>query len=845
MCYLFSEFDLESFKQQLIDLYERETGHILLLPWNEECHEMRYMEDIYVELELDDTQERCGNRLLERNIDVVQLKTRKDKLSKRIILRGTPGSGKTCLLSKLAYDWSQQNNNSPLNQFELLFLFRMRSLKQGCSLIDTIRNQIIEPVPNGLESYIIRNEEKVIVLYDALDESDLKIEPDRVTQGIGKLRVEQILSNQLLCKSCVIVTTRPHRHLGHAQSLYYTLVNVNGFSDENAELYISRHFSGSPFADDNTVHDNQIDDLASGLIHKLHQSKNLESISRIPVILMLMCTLWEDHQNFPDTMSLLYEEFVQTIWTRSCRKDHSQSDSESEQFESFLLRLGKTALGGLMPSKNVNEDVLEFPEESFGDCCNFGLRVGYITKQRWRFRSREKISVSFLHKSSQEFCAAKYLAHLFVTDREQFDNILHQIDSWELVLKKFELLRFCCGVSHHMMHDGVAGAAVAIVEYAICKFGYMCRLDTQYSEFRIQVGNTNPVYLAKWDYVLTLFYEGQISESFNETSLFTNNIWSNRLDISGDLMVVFRYFIQSKVGKAVGAMVKSLRISYRGSAVNFLSNVTADVLCNMPNITHLNMYVRIINRSTCDNVSFTRLCDIVGRLKLSQLIIIFLLDYDMTRILLCHLSPNKSLTSIDFDSVNIGDSIDLLGPIITNHLQHLRLRRANLEERHIERLSIFLSKSPKLVALDLIDNKVGNAIGSLSHHLQHCHGLMEFNLQECSLSDAGVTTLAESFVHWPQLTTLDLSDNLDVGNTGLDAWFRHIHQVSKLTHYSIEAVINNQCSTLIKECLKAINKEIPVQNNATCSVRIGTMIPFRDHENIQEMQQTAKRVLNL
>ena len=840
---------MDSFKQQLIDLYERETGHILLLPWNEECHEKRDMEDIYVELELDDTQERYRNRLLERNVDVVQLKTRKDKLSKRIILRGPPGSGKTCLLSKLAYDWSQQNNNSPLNQFELLFLFRMRSLKQRCSLIDTIRDQIIE-IPNGLESYIVRNEEKIIVLYDALDESDLKIDPNRVPQGIRELQVEQILNNHVLCKSCVIVTTRPHRHLGPAQSHHYTLVNVNGFSDKNAKLYINKHFSRGPgLTADSKARDNPDDDLARGLIHKLDHSENLKSISRNPIILMLLCTLWEDHQNFPETMSLLYEEFVRTIWTRSCSKDHSQSDSESEQFESVFLGLGETALEGIMPSKNVNEDVLEFPEERFRDYSKLGLKVGYITKQRWRFRLGEKNSVSFLHKSIHEFCAAKYLAHLFGKKRKLFDNILHQIDSWELVLKKFELLRFCCGVSHHMMHDGVAAAAVTIVEHAISKFGDMCRLNIKDSNFGIQVGKSPTHFPSKWDlsHVLTLFYEGQISESFNETSLFTNNILSDRLAISGDLIGVCRYFIQSKVGKAVGAMVKTLEITYFGSAVNFLPDITSDVLCNMPNITHLNIHEGLRRRISCDNVSFTRFSDIVGRLKLSHLTIEASIDIDMTRILLSHLSPNKSLIIIDFTYVAIGDSVDLLGPIITNHLQHLRLFHTNLKERHIERLIAFLSKSPNLVELDLSENDVGNAIVSLSHHLQHCHGLMILHLLDCSLSDAGVTTLAESFIHWPQLTTLHLCANYDVGNTGLDALFRHIHQLPNLTHFSIKAVINNQCSTLVRECLKAINNnEIPVKHNVYNSVVIGSS--FSDESNIQQIRQireAAKRVLNL
>ena len=804
--------------------------------------------------------------VLKKNVEVVQLKSPKDKLAKRIILRGPPGSGKTCLLSKLAYDWSQQNNNSPLNQFELLFLFRMQSLKQGCNLIDSICDQIIESVPNGLKSYIAKNEEKIIVLFDALDEVDLRLEFDRVTRtGIKELRIDQILNNQVLCNSCVIVTTRPHRHLGRAQSLYYTLVNVKGFSEKNASLYIRRYFSDNPDAvisddsddsdllsDDSDDMDDDskpivhgVDDLASSLMHRLDESNNLQSISRIPIILMLLCTLWEDHQNFPNTMTLLYEEFVEIIWKRFFHKIENQVYSESVQYGNFLLRLGKTALEGIMPSKKIGEDVLEFSEERFGDCSKLGLKVGYITKQRLRFRSSEKTSISFLHKSIQEFCAGKCLAHLFVTDRKQFDHILYQIDSWELVLQKFELLRFCCGVSRQMMHDGVAAAAaVIIVEHVICKFGDMCRLNIQDSEFGIQVGHTQPS--IKWDlfHVVTLFYEGQISKSFKNVSLFTNNILSDRLAISGDLMGVLHYFIQSEVGKVVGGTVKSVMISYYSSAVNFLPDVTSDILRNMPNITHLN--VKFGDAGTIDSGSFTRFSGTVGRLKLSQLTISGLFNIDMRIILLSHLSAIKSLTSIDFSYNFIGYSIDLLEPIITNHLQHLKLRSAKLTEGHIEGLSAFLSKSPYLVELDLAYNIVGNAIISLTRHLQHCQGLRYLTLWHCSLSDTGVAVLAESFIHWPQMATLDLSDNPNVGNTGLDAACRHLHQLLKLTKFDITAGINNQCSTLIRECLKTIDQEIPEDINVTRSVCIGDRLRRKNNiHQIQQIRETARRVLNM
>ena len=228
---------MEKFKQELADLYQRKIKRIVMFPWQQHYHHVRDMEDIYVQLELEKAVWRKkeiltlsdeaagfskGTFLITRE-DLVSLKTCDGDEVKRILLKGLAGSGKSSLLSKLAYDWSQ-DGNSPLNKYELVFLLRMNKLEENENFIDTICKQIIplsEPVKNGLKNYIMQNQTKIITLMDAWDETKIEtISIDETYQG--SMTIEQILASEKLPKSLVIVSSRPHKPLGTVQSDYVT-----------------------------------------------------------------------------------------------------------------------------------------------------------------------------------------------------------------------------------------------------------------------------------------------------------------------------------------------------------------------------------------------------------------------------------------------------------------------------------------------------------------------------------------------------------------------------------------------------------------------------------------------
>ena len=107
------------------------------------------------------------------------------------------------------------------------------------------------------------------------------------------------------------------------------------------------------------------------MICQVHSSTMLRTIARIPVILMLLCTVWENQQKFPDTLSCLYDNFLTTIWKRF---KHIWKTETALQHRDFQHRLGEIASQGLLSTTKIEEDIIEFSEAKFGDICNLGLK---------------------------------------------------------------------------------------------------------------------------------------------------------------------------------------------------------------------------------------------------------------------------------------------------------------------------------------------------------------------------------------------------------------------------------------------------------------------------------------
>ena len=446
-----STFDLEGCKKELITFYKYQMSRVQLLPW---CDETKQMDDIYVTLKLKDKKKR-GKTLLAKNEDLVTLETPEKMPATRILVKGIAGSGKSTLLAKLAYSWAQQNKDSSLSKFQLVFILSLREVLPGSSFIDDIFQQILESntmvSKEGLKNYIEKHPCEVLLLLDGYDEYSVT----DLSSPLGSL--QETLAFKMLRQCRTILSTRPHKELNPHQSCYLS-VQVLGFSHRNVKLYIKKFFSSNT-------------EMVDGLKARLQESDMLTSLSTIPVMLMLMCLLWEDGQKLPDTQSQLYREFVLYLWRKYCIRKGKQVNFDGkidEELNEAILGLGSVAFDGICPEGNIKEEKIVFSDTDFKSLLSLGCNTGLLTRERLRSKLNSCSSITFLHKSFQEFCAASYWASLYASAPDQFKGILKRIKTWHLLLSKFELVKFCCGL---VEKEGV----LLIIQHAI-------RLYTSYGD---------------------------------------------------------------------------------------------------------------------------------------------------------------------------------------------------------------------------------------------------------------------------------------------------------------------------------------------------------------------------
>ncbi|XP_072013989.1 uncharacterized protein [Amphiura filiformis] len=475
--------------------YEDEQGTVPLLPFDSDSNVD--IDDIFVNLELI-LKEKSSNS--EKR---VQLDTYNDifclqkKVTEapylRVLVKGGPGSGKTTLTSKIAYDWAQstKGSSSPvLSRYDLLFVLNMRYMDQEMSLVDAIFDQLLpsdsKVSKDALEAYIVENASKVAIILDGADEF-----PGKITKSKSGHYILDVVCNKMLRECCVIITTRPHM-VNKVVEFYtqYCLVEVTGFSRPNVFRYVGRFFQVRPYTPEDEFYEKVIskeflrddegvkqpqneattseesdEQFVDTFLKEIHRSESLFSLSCIPVILTMLCVLWRGSRNLPERIADLYHEVVHYFAQRWFEKQHD--DSESDIIENHISKsLGSMALNTLL------EDRLYFSAKEFhsAEVLNKSCSIGIVLPERRRKRLHITQHYRFFHKTFQEYFAAFYWGSL-ADDSSQFKQYLihitpKSVDSFDYIL------RFCCGLSEKaaemIIHHVVAISMGNIISNNTC-----------------------------------------------------------------------------------------------------------------------------------------------------------------------------------------------------------------------------------------------------------------------------------------------------------------------------------------------------------------------------------------
>ncbi|XP_071497185.1 uncharacterized protein [Diadema antillarum] len=394
------------------------------------------LDDIYTTLSLAD---QSGRKT--RTVTYEDLVTRDKErcISKRILIQGEGGAGKTTLCSKIALDWC---NDKILQDMNMVVVVPLRHVSDDAtigSIVKTFVDDQSVGTEKQINDYISSNQQKILLVFDGFDEYGAKMEKNRSREIIRILGVEQYK----LCK--VIVTTRPWTNDEFKESrlaLAYTFISVEGFNKDNLQLYIKRYF--------------QIegkDALAEDLINFIDDNDFLRSnMTPFPIYCAMLCLIWNFEREKTrkkllklQTFSQIFEHMISFLKVHYASKASENLKNQATadnlmEVNRAIEDIGEIALEGLL------NRTFSFPEELFNKCKNsmdICCRVGILTKEAhtitWESVREGKIThfvgstVSFPHKLFQEYIAGECLVNLFANDRSTY-NILKgklRINSFE------------------------------------------------------------------------------------------------------------------------------------------------------------------------------------------------------------------------------------------------------------------------------------------------------------------------------------------------------------------------------------------------------------------------------
>jgi energy-coupling factor transporter ATP-binding protein EcfA2 len=324
------------------------------------------------------------------------------KKYRQLLVWGSPGAGKTTFLKHLAMS-AGDLANQPIPV--LISLKAFADTEDEPSLIDFITREFIQFVsqPTEIVQQLLRLG-SCLILLDGLDEV-AETQSNRIYRHINTL-VEQYPKNifVLTCRSGAADYTFEH----------FTEVEIADFQEPQVLLFVKQWFELC-----------QEPDLADKFLAELENNDSIKELTTSPLLLTMLCLVFQDNYDFPKNRYLLTEDAVNILlrkWDASRRIDRNAVNKFNLPYQRKVNLLSQIAYTAFKPEpqkyfwlqrelekliENYLENILEIASETIADESQEILRVieanhGLVIKQSQDF-------YSFSHLTFQEYFVAHHL----------------------------------------------------------------------------------------------------------------------------------------------------------------------------------------------------------------------------------------------------------------------------------------------------------------------------------------------------------------------------------------------------------------------------------------------------
>jgi len=257
------------------------------------------------------------------------------KKSRKVLIMGDAGSGKSTALLRIAYELAEEGTRSGTGYKVPILTRAVDLLERGeTSLLDEL-DQITKELAHSKKSAFTAGDLErgmVVLLIDGLDEVPEKSDRNKIIELADNF-------NESYPKCQVIVTSRPYNSVRDIDSLSsYENYRLSTFSFKQAEKMLDNMRKGKK------IHDASDDEI----IRRIEQ---VHGIELNPLLITVFATTSEyNKQDIPANITELFKKFTELMLGR-----WDEEKGLSQQYQAPLKDFLLTRLAFLMHSKNVTK----------------------------------------------------------------------------------------------------------------------------------------------------------------------------------------------------------------------------------------------------------------------------------------------------------------------------------------------------------------------------------------------------------------------------------------------------------------------------------------------------------
>ena len=731
------------FTDVIRQLYKRREGWLAPFPW---CEEFRFhLDNIFTRLKMVSRKKERGVKT-DSIVNMLEIFKPHEECPqpRKVLIEGQPGVGKTTYCNKIAYDWAKNcKADDSFPDVQVLLLLKCKDINS--ELREAIDDQLLPKDMKKEErekffTFVWEHQSNVLLVLDGLDELPTH-----------KLPVyKEIIQGRMLSK-CYLVVTARHEAGIKVRGCCDTLLEVEGFTKNDAKNFIRRYFKTEWH-------------LAEKLLDKLRTDTSLCGITANPLNTALLCFLCEDFQgDLPKGRTLLYHEIVQCVLRKYRRKKElPETDEElTELYHTELKHLGCIALNGLL------NDEMYFDDSAFQKGTSSLIpELGFLSAQPGRSKRRPNRCYGFLHKSFQEFFAAFYLSCHLIDEEINPDGLVADTR----YLKEFQqVLMFTCGILAQQC-EAKAMALVASIasqinesngeesgDYLWTALNCVKECEKEQGTFGKELARS----LGSLLEIQRIYCRQQIGDSGSCAAILAHAMARNSTVTH---LALYQYIIGAS---GAAALAKAVEINSTLTHLQLPHNRIGD-----SGAAALAKAVEINSTLTCLNLSGNGIGE-SGAAALAKAVEI-----------------NSTLTDLDLSANRIGDSgaAALAKAVeINSTLTQLDLSHNGIGDSGAAALAKAVEINSTLTCLNLYSNGIGDSgAAALAKAVEINSTLTHLDLSHNGIGDSGAAALAKAVEINSTLTKLDLSEN-GIGDSGAAALAKAVEINSTLTELNLRA----------------------------------------------------------